>query len=212
MQTKWLEFEPLFILLRKWYNKVNRSTNRGVNSAGKIFFYWWNIWNWSIYNKYNRHSFSCFNRTSCLFSHFKFEKATNEWWCNYYLCWIAEQVNIAENIDLPISYEVNEIKLKEATFIIVGIFGIGLSREIEGHYRTIIEQINQQKQASIIALDIPSGLSAKSGEVFKTVVQADFTYTFGFLKKGMDTRKGKKTCGKITICDIGYPKKQFQNR
>ena len=31
-------FEPLFILLRKWYNKVGiRSTNRGVNSA-EVFF------------------------------------------------------------------------------------------------------------------------------------------------------------------------------
>lgn len=125
---------------------------------------------------------------------------------------MAQQVKIAKNINVPISYEVNEIKLKEAIYIIDGIFGIGLLREIEGNYRTIIEQINQQKQATIIALDIPSGLSAKTGETFKTVVQADSTYTFGFFKKGMDTTEGKKVCGKIITCDIGYPYKQLQNR
>lgn len=123
---------------------------------------------------------------------------------------MALQMKIARNIHIPMLDKLNVSDFKDAQYIIEGIFGIGLSREIEGRYRSIIAAINQQKDATVIALDIPSGLSAKTAKAFKTVIQANSTYTFGFLKKGMDTKKGKQLCGKITVCDLGYPKSNFK--
>ena len=118
---------------------------------------------------------------------------------------MTEQVRIAENIDLPITYEFDPIHFEQADWIIEGIFGIGLSREIEGKFKTIIDWINQFQNVKVVSLDIPSGLSAVTGEAFQTVVQADYTYTFGFFKKGMDTEKGQAFCGNIHLCDLGYP-------
>jgi NAD(P)H-hydrate epimerase len=120
---------------------------------------------------------------------------------------MALQMKIAENINLPLTFEYDEALFKNAAYIVDGIFGIGLSREIEGEYRPIIETINQQTDTSVAALDIPSGFSAKTGEAFETVVKADVTYTFGFLKKGMDTSAGQEICGRIITCDLGYPVK-----
>ncbi len=118
---------------------------------------------------------------------------------------MAAQVSIAEKIDLPMTSAFNLQHFQQADWIIEGLFGIGLSREIEGTYKTIIEAINQQEKAHIVALDIPSGLSTVTGHAFNTVVQADITYTFGFLKKGMNTAHGRSLCGEIRLCDLGYP-------
>ncbi len=56
-----------------------------------------------------------------------------------------------------------------------------------------------------MALDIPSGLSAATGRAFPLAVKADRTYTFGFLKQGMETMEGRSLCGEIILCDLGYP-------
>lgn len=118
---------------------------------------------------------------------------------------MASQMKIAQNIELPITFEFEKELFEKASYIVDGVFGIGISREIEGEFKTIIEGINQQEKSTIIALDIPSGLSAKTGQPFETVVKADVTYTFGFLKNGMDTFLGENICGNIIICDLGYP-------
>lgn len=122
---------------------------------------------------------------------------------------MKRQINIVQNINLPITFGFIEQGFNEATYIIDGIFGIGISREIEGIYQTVIQKINERKnhQKLIVSLDIPSGLSAYTGEPFSTVIQADITYTFGFKKHGMQTNIGKQLCGEIVLCDIGYPEK-----
>lgn len=118
---------------------------------------------------------------------------------------MAEQMKIAENVEVPMTFKFDEVLFEDAACIVDGIFGIGLSREIEGRYQIIVETINQQIDTSVVALDVPSGLSAKTGEPFETAIEADITYTFGFLKKGMETDDGQKICGNIIICDLGYP-------
>lgn len=124
------------------------------------------------------------------------------------------QLKIAKNIHVPIIYDFNADAFMKADYIIDGIFGIGLSREIAGLEHTIIQTMNQmrKKETTIIALDIPSGLSAQNGGTLNTVVQADYTYTFGFKKHGMQYAKGKEVCGEIIVCDIGYPKKRLSEK
>lgn len=126
---------------------------------------------------------------------------------------MKEQLTIAENIELPIKHKMKANKFTQATYIVDGLFGIGLTREIESHYKEGIYLVNQQKQedTTIISLDIPSGLSAVTGELFETVIKADYTYTFGFYKKGMDTALGQYYCGQIKWCDLGYPLKKLED-
>lgn len=48
---------------------------------------------------------------------------------------------------------------KEYTVVIDAVFGVGLSRTIEGHYKDVIEEMNQI-HAEKVAIDIPSGISS----------------------------------------------------
>ena len=68
--------------------------------------------------------------------------------------------------------------------ILDAIFGIGLSRNVEGAYRKLIRWINGQEDMKVIAVDVPSGISSDNGSVMGDAVRADVTVTFGEKKLG----------------------------
>jgi ADP-dependent NAD(P)H-hydrate dehydratase / NAD(P)H-hydrate epimerase len=86
--------------------------------------------------------------------------------------------------------------------IIDGLFGIGLTRAIEGDHATWIEQANASG-SPILALDTPSGLSALTGQITGPVIRATRTITFIALKPGLLTNDGPDYCGTIEVCDLG---------
>lgn len=92
--------------------------------------------------------------------------------------------------------------------VVDALFGVGLSRSVEGIYREKIEWLNglSGKKA---ALDIPSGISARDGRVLGVSFLADITVTFGFLKAGMLLYPGKEFCGEIKIAEIGITAESF---
>lgn len=115
---------------------------------------------------------------------------------------------ILKKLKLPIiKFEVDKIKklLKKCDVIIDAIFGIGVSRNIEGIYKEAIELINHSKRP-VVSIDIPSGINADTGKVMGVAVKADFTLTMGFLKICFRKRTVKKFLGRVVVFDIGYPK------
>lgn len=113
------------------------------------------------------------------------------------------QLEIAKKSGIPI---LNHTALGEYTIIIDAVFGIGLSRNIEGKTKELVEEINKCK-ARIYAIDIPSGINAENGKVLGSAVKASETITFGCLKRGMIFYPGCEYAGKVTVADIGFPKK-----
>ncbi|MCM8764386.1 MAG: NAD(P)H-hydrate epimerase [Candidatus Omnitrophica bacterium] len=95
-------------------------------------------------------------------------------------------------------------ELKDSELIIDAIFGIGLTRQVEGIEKDLILSVNQAGKY-VISADIPSGIDADSGEIYGAAVKANSTVTFGFGKKGLKTEKGKYYAGKVKIVDIGFP-------
>jgi NAD(P)H-hydrate epimerase len=95
-------------------------------------------------------------------------------------------------------------KMSGYNLIVDAIFGVGLHGHITGFYRSLIEVINSLK-ASIMSIDIPSGLDADKGVVLGTCVRADRTVTFVAKKRGMVKSKGLKYCGVVVVKDIGFP-------
>ncbi len=95
-------------------------------------------------------------------------------------------------------------ELPETAFDVVvdALFGIGLSRDIEGTYHTVIEDLNALS-AMKVAVDIPSGLSADTGKVMGVAFCADVTVTFGFAKIGQLLYPGADYCGDLIVRDIG---------
>lgn len=88
------------------------------------------------------------------------------------------------------------------TVIVDALFGAGLNKEVAGHYRQIIEEINASDGMKL-AVDIPSGISASNGTVQGCAFRADMTVTFQKAKLGMLLYPGYEYTGKICISDIG---------
>lgn len=67
------------------------------------------------------------------------------------------------------------------------MFGIGLSRNIEGRYAQIAEAVNEagEKGSVVVAVDIASGINADNGQIMGVAVKADYTVTFGYKKTGI---------------------------
>lgn len=85
--------------------------------------------------------------------------------------------------------------------VVDGLFGIGLTRDIEGRYADWISIINHLG-APILALDIPSGLNADTGHVHGCCVRATQTITFIGAKPGLYTHDGPDHCGEIFVDDL----------
>lgn len=115
------------------------------------------------------------------------------------------QLEIARNCGVPETARTGKRMDFGAYDVIVdGLFGIGLTREITGAYAECIRQINASK-SRVIAVDIPSGVHAGTGAIMGVAVQADETVTFGEYKAGQLLYPGAGACGKLTVCDIGFP-------
>jgi len=81
------------------------------------------------------------------------------------------------------------------------LFGIGLTRPVEGRAAEIVARINAL-DCPVLAVDIPSGLDADSGCVLGCAVRADRTVTFIALKPGLLTGDGPDHCGEIVVHDL----------
>lgn len=95
-----------------------------------------------------------------------------------------------------------ELPKNHFTAVFDAIFGIGLSRKVEGRYAEIIETLNSMETVRI-AVDIPSGIEAGTGEVLGTAFHADYTVTFAYEKAGMVLYPGAYYAGKVLVEDIG---------
>lgn len=113
----------------------------------------------------------------------------------------ALQKKICENCGIKISSNFMDA---EYTTIVDAVFGIGLSRAIEGDYAELINWINRQS-AWVVSVDIPSGVLADSGRILGTAVKADLTVTFASRKLGQILYPGALYCGMLVRRDIGIP-------
>lgn len=93
--------------------------------------------------------------------------------------------------------------------IVDALFGIGLSRNVEGDYLAAIKTINDANMP-VIAVDIPSGLSADTGAVLGASICADATVTFICHKRGLYTGEGPAFVGEVFF-DSLINEKQFPN-
>jgi NAD(P)H-hydrate epimerase len=110
---------------------------------------------------------------------------------------IQEILNLRE-------WEEQKALVDSADLLLDGIFGTGLKGNVEGFYREIIESVNSLKKP-VVAIDIPSGLDADSGQVLGACIQAQITVTFGLAKRGLFVHPGAQAAGKVVIIDISIP-------
>lgn len=88
--------------------------------------------------------------------------------------------------------------------IVDAIFGTGLTREITGLYRDVIELINRSGK-TVFSVDIPSGVHGDTSKVMGAAVRADVTVTFGLPKIGNMLFPGYNLGGKLYVSHISFP-------
>ncbi|MDE7478255.1 MAG: NAD(P)H-hydrate epimerase, partial [Lachnospiraceae bacterium] len=120
----------------------------------------------------------------------------------------AAQLETAKKLNIPIHYGM-EHTLYDV--IVDAIFGIGLTRCVEGKYKKAIEAVNESK-AKVIAVDIPSGVNADDGDIMGCAVKADVTVTFAYRKLGLMLYPGASCAGEVVRVPIGIPKSVVENK
>ncbi|HEY8515761.1 MAG TPA: NAD(P)H-hydrate dehydratase [Candidatus Binatia bacterium] len=125
-----------------------------------------------------------------------------------------------------------ERRLSRAGVVVDGIFGTGLARPVEGLAAQVVEVIERAARGEaspdarpargergagretstrgarrtrpvVVAIDLPSGLDADSGEALGVAVRADLTVTLGALKPGLVAPAGRVWAGEVELVDIG---------
>lgn len=98
--------------------------------------------------------------------------------------------------------------LKQAGLVVDALLGTGLDREVQGELRTVIEAVNAAG-LPVLALDIPSGLHADTGQELGLAVAATATITFIGLKQGLFTGAGPSLTGTVFYSDLDVPHEIF---
>ena len=92
---------------------------------------------------------------------------------------------------------------RQPALIVDGLFGIGLNRPLDVAWLKFITLINAAK-LPVLAVDVPSGLNADTGETFGAAIQATVTLTVGAPKKGLLQQNAWSFVGRLEVAtDVG---------
>jgi len=86
------------------------------------------------------------------------------------------------------------------SLIIDGLFGIGLNRPLDDHWQQLVAAVNGCN-IPVLAVDVPSGLNADTGEIFGAAIEAAITLTVGGPKAGMLAQAAWKYVGRLEVLD-----------
>jgi hydroxyethylthiazole kinase-like uncharacterized protein yjeF len=120
-------------------------------------------------------------------------------------------LQILEKLDVEIEEVLGEEQLgavvhrmSRADLVVDALLGTGLNSPVRGLLAQLITKVNQVRHP-VLAVDIPSGLSADTGEPLGLAVEADVTVTYGFPKIGQILPPGRDLVGRLWQVDISIP-------
>jgi NAD(P)H-hydrate epimerase len=92
---------------------------------------------------------------------------------------------------------------RRPALVIDGLFGIGINRALSGEWVRLLQKVNEAR-LRVLAVDVPSGLNADTGEVQGAAIQATVTITVGAPKTGMLAEAAWPFVGRIEVAtDVG---------
>jgi NAD(P)H-hydrate epimerase len=95
--------------------------------------------------------------------------------------------------------------------VVDALFGTGFHGEPRPEAAELIARMNAAS-APVVAVDLPSGVDASTGEVAGAVVDAELTVTFHALKLGLAVGPGRFHAGRVVVADIGLEEVATENR
>jgi NAD(P)H-hydrate epimerase len=95
-------------------------------------------------------------------------------------------------------------RVAHSRLLVDALLGTGLNAEVGGLLRLVIERVNSFK-TPVLAVDIPSGLSADTGEPLGAAIKAQVTVTYGWPKIGQIVPPGRDYVGRLWQVDLSIP-------
>jgi hydroxyethylthiazole kinase-like uncharacterized protein yjeF len=102
------------------------------------------------------------------------------------------------------------VRIGDADLLIDAIFGTGLQGALSADHCQWIQGINRSG-VPILAVDIPSGLDADTGQALGEAIHAQSTLTMGLPKRGLYAPAAAEWVGQILVADLSYPPALLQD-
>jgi NAD(P)H-hydrate epimerase len=100
--------------------------------------------------------------------------------------------------------------IQRAGYVLDALLGTGRSRPLPDSMRNLLARVKQERERRdslrIIAVDLPTGLNADTGEVDPGTIAADMTITLACPKQGFFFFPGRNYVGELHVGDIGLPR------
>ena len=100
--------------------------------------------------------------------------------------------------------------LDGADLVVDALFGTGLNRPLAGAVADALRRASALKDTLRVALDLPSGICADTGQPLGESFVADLTLTFGLPKLGLYHHPARRRAGEVATLPIGAPREAVQ--
>jgi NAD(P)H-hydrate epimerase len=114
----------------------------------------------------------------------------------------AQNLSRARAVGVPIGD--GDFEPPRRGIVIDAVFGTGISRRVEGAPALALRRMRAARQeCRIVAVDLPSGLDADTGQPWGDVTEVDVTVTLGLPKLGLALEPGRSLAGAVRVARIG---------
>ena len=124
---------------------------------------------------------------------------------------VADNHRMASALGVDIIEVTNDEEWPEIAAQLVGfdcivdaLFGTGIRGPLRNPFADVVESVNDSG-VPVVAVDLPSGLSADNGDIAGPSIAADLTVTFAAPKRCHVFPPASELCGELGIVDIGIP-------
>ncbi|HEX8315416.1 MAG TPA: NAD(P)H-hydrate epimerase, partial [Flavisolibacter sp.] len=118
------------------------------------------------------------------------------------------QLNLQRLQELPaadvhfVQSDANLPKIRNNDVVVDALFGSGLNKPLDGLSAALVNHINVSP-ATIISIDLPSGLFIDRSSLGNAIIKADYTLTFQCYKPGLLVQENAPFIGQVNVLDIG---------
>jgi NAD(P)H-hydrate epimerase len=116
---------------------------------------------------------------------------------------LMEELYLFGTVHMKEVFDISDVpEIPSGALVIDGLFGTGLNKPVEGLYAEVIEKINESS-ATVVSVDLPSGLMTEIKSSSKHIVRAHHTLTLEFPKLSLFHRENHEYTGTWSVVDIG---------
>ncbi|MDR3601789.1 MAG: NAD(P)H-hydrate dehydratase [Desulfosporosinus sp.] len=102
------------------------------------------------------------------------------------------------------------LALAQADVVVDALYGIGMRGALPSLIEEYVNEVNRSS-GWVISIDIPSGVEANTGKVYRTAIRAQTTVTFGLPKWGLFLGEGPDYSGRVVVDPISIPESYFKD-